>query len=166
VETAPQDLLIWFAPRPDAVLQIEKLNRDRSGLPGYEKSHINYPLRAWYPRTGDWQPGQPQAFTTVLLPHAPVADPGKLAATICALQDTPGATVLQVKDGNITRLLLFNSSGTSVSAGPLITDAEAAVLTLVDGKPSHLSAWGATGVSLDGKKLYGATKPGVAEKRL
>ena len=96
---------------------------------------------------------QPQAFTTVLLPHLPMADPEKLAATITAIQDSADATVLKVTDGETDRLIVLNTAGTRVTAGPMVTDAEAALLTLVNGKPAHLSAWHATTAVLGQKKL-------------
>jgi len=39
-----------------------------AGYSWYGKYFQNLPNRVWYPRTGDWEAGEPQAFTTVLLP--------------------------------------------------------------------------------------------------
>ncbi|MHB9131634.1 MAG: hypothetical protein ACYDBB_11170 [Armatimonadota bacterium] len=155
VDFAQRDLLIWFAPQKDAVLQIV----DGPTNSWYGNSFINMPRHVWYPRTGDWQPGQPQAFTTVLLPHKPIEDPENLAATITALQDTPDATVLKVTSGDTVRLIIMNTSGKPVTAGPLVTDAESALLTLVKGKPTHVSAWHATKVTLGKKTLLTSKQP-------
>lgn len=155
VDFAQRDLLIWFVPQKDAEMQI---------VDGYTNSwygnlYINLTRRVWYPRTAEWQPGQPQAFTTVLLPHMPMPDPEKLAAAISTVSDSPAATVLKVVDGDTTRLILMNNSGKPVTAGPLVTDAESALLTLVKGKPAHLSAWHATTAILGKKKLLSSRAP-------
>jgi hypothetical protein len=151
-ELAPRDLLIWFAPHADNALVVEKETTPRAELAPYyvpANGYINLPMRAWYQRTVDAQPGQPQAFTTVLLPHAPGLDAAKLAASITRLSDTPGCTVLQVKGEDGVRILVLNSSGKAVTTGKLTTDAEAALLTI--GKTTTVSAWHATSV------VYGTT---------
>ncbi|MHB9134230.1 MAG: hypothetical protein ACYDBB_24435 [Armatimonadota bacterium] len=155
VENAPRDLLIWYAPKPDGAMVIEKLLRERSELDCYVpmNSDMNLPLRSWYTRTGEWKPEEPQAFTTVLMPHAPGMDAAKLASSLATLQDTAEYTILQVRDGDTVRVIIMNTSGQPVSVGNLTTDAESAILTLVKGKPVHISAWHATKVTLGGKKL-------------
>ncbi len=162
VDFARRDLLIWFVPHKDAVMQIV----DGATHSWYGNCYINLTRRAWYPRIGDWQPGRPQAFTTVLLPHAPMANPETLAATIGALFDTPDATALQVVDGATSRLILLNTGGKPVALGPLATDAEAALLTLVNGKPAHLSAWRATTIKLNGRPLLTTKTPKDVDKSL
>ena len=79
--TRQRRISIWFAPQTDAVLEVERLNRSRfqifydqagklvENMP--DPSHVNLPMRAWYYRTGTWNPGSTHAFTTVLLPHDP-----------------------------------------------------------------------------------------------
>ena len=49
--------------------------------------------------------------------------------------------------------MMLNTSGKPVTADALVTDAEAAMLTLVNGKPVHVSAWHATTATLGDKKL-------------
>ncbi|OPZ86893.1 MAG: hypothetical protein BWY76_00735 [bacterium ADurb.Bin429] len=155
VDFDQRDLLIWFAPRADTAMQVV----DGYTHSWYGNLYINLTRRVWYPREGEWLPGQPQAFTTVLLPHAPMPDPERLAATISSVLDTPETAILQVADGDTTRLIVLNTGGKLVAAGPLTTDAEAALLTLVKGKPTHLSAWHAATVKLGRKTLLSARTP-------
>ncbi|MHB9024152.1 MAG: hypothetical protein ACYC7E_08245 [Armatimonadota bacterium] len=157
VDFVQRDLLIWFVPQKDAVMQVV----DGPTGSWYGNLYINLPRRVWYPRTGDWQSGQPQAFTTVLMPHLPSAEPEKLAATISKVSDSPDATVLKVIDGETVRLIIMNSGGKPVTAGALTTDAESALLTLVKGRPTHLSAWHAT-TAVYGKKTL-LTSPKVKD---
>ncbi|MHB9027073.1 MAG: hypothetical protein ACYC7E_23295 [Armatimonadota bacterium] len=171
VETAPRDLLIWFAPQPGATLTVEKLNSMREQVQAigcYVKgnSYLNLPQRAWYTHTGDWKPGEPQAFTTVLMPHAPQVNAAALAAGIKALAAPPGCTALKITDGDTQRLIILNNSGKSVTVEKLATDAEAAILTLVKGKPTRLSAWQATTAVLNGKTLAKTAKAGDVDKKL
>lgn len=169
IQTAPRDLLIWSAPRAHATLQVEKLHRPRKEIAPYYvpgNSLMNLPMRAWYTRTGNWQPGQAQASTTVLLPHAPSVDAATLADTICVVRDTPEATVLRMTDGDTTRVVVLGCSGKPVTVGALVTDAEAALVTYVKGKPSHVSAWHATRLVLDGKVLLDAAEPTTVDRAL
>jgi hypothetical protein len=125
-------------------------------------SYINLPMRAWYQRTVDAQPGQPQAFTTVLMPHAPGMDAAELAGAITLLRDEPGLTVLQVKGADATRTLLLNSSGKPVTIGKLTTDAEAALLT--PGKTTHVELWQATAAKYGSQTLVKAKTPVHAQR--
>jgi hypothetical protein len=165
VELAPRDLLIWFAPRADNVLVVEKETTPRAEIAPYYtvgNSYINLPMRAWYQRTVDAQPGQPQAFTTVLMPHAPGMDAAELAGAITLLRDEPGLTVLQVKGADATRTLLLNSSGKPVTIGKLTTDAEAALLT--PGKTTHVELWQATAAKYGSQTLVKAKTPVHAQR--
>ncbi|MHB9024994.1 MAG: hypothetical protein ACYC7E_12625 [Armatimonadota bacterium] len=159
VESAPKDLLIWFAPRPDATLQIEKLNMPRKEIINYHPatSHINMPLRAWYTRTGDWQPGQSQGFTTVLIPHDPAVKAETLVPNITPLRDDEGCSAVQIKAADAVRIALINTTGQSVTIGKLVTDAEAALVT-VTRKGTHISVWHAMNVRYGGKTLLKVKK--------
>jgi hypothetical protein len=95
----------------------------------------------------------------VLIPHDPRADPAAPAATITAIRDDGDCTVLKLADGHTVRLIVLNTSGRRVTAETVTTDAEAALLTTVQGKPSHLSAWHATHASLAGQVLHESDKP-------
>lgn len=160
LESAPRDLLIWYAPQPDGALVLEKLVHGRTGQPSYDALNINLRLRSWYTRTGEWQPEKPQAFTSILYPHPPGQDAAKLAAQISVLRDEPGVTVLQVNNGDTRYIIVLNSGGAPVTAGQLTTDAESVLLTLVKGKPASLAAWRATRVRYGAKTLHKTAKPG------
>ena len=161
--TAQRDLLVWFAPRADGVMQLVQ----GAGYSWYGHYFQNLANRVWYPRTGEWEPGQPQAFTTVLLPHVPVADPGPLADRISLIKDTPEVTAVQVQDAaGGSRTLALNSSGKTVTVGTLTTDAEAVLITRAAGKRATLSAWHATSVQYNGKEVYKAGTAGDVYKTL
>ena len=168
VETAPRDLLIWSAPKPDGTLVIEKLLRERTGIDCYTPANslMNLPMRAWYTRTRTWQPGKPQAFTTVLMPHKPTVDAAALAATISIVKDTADSTALKVADGDTVTLIVLAAPGKTVTVDRLALEAEAVMLITVKGEPRHLSAWQARRVTLDGKVLFQSNTPAVADKRL
>lgn len=172
VKVARRDLLIWFVTHPEGVMQIEAGPETSQAYGNY---FIQQPRRVWYPRTGDWRPGDPQAFTTVLLPHAPVADPERLAAGIERVTDEPGLTVISVKDAAfdrdatadqtppVDRIVLFNSSGGEATYGALVTDAEAALLTMENGRTVRISAWGAKVLRLEGKIRHESDAPQSVE---
>ncbi len=163
IYTAQRDLLIWFTPRDDGLMQLVQ----GPGYSWYGNYFHNLPNRVWYPRTGDWEAGKPVAFTTVLLPHAPIADPAELAERISLLRDTGGVTAVQVKDGaGGSRTVVLNSSGRAVTVGALTTDAEAVLITREAGKKATLSAWHATTVRYEGKDLHKSDKPGDVYKTL
>ncbi len=161
ITTAARDLLIWFVPQGEATLQIEKLHQDRSGYDCYVplNSDINLRLRAWYWRTGTWSAGQPQAFTTVLMPHAPIADAGPLAESITVLSDKPETTALRVKEGDTERLVILNSGGKRANVGSIVFEGEAAVVTYLKGRRTHFSAWKTKFISLDNTPFFRSEKP-------
>ena len=152
--SAPRDLLIWFAPTPEATMEVI----DRRNVLDYVNAHLNLQRRVWMPRSGHWEPGKPQAFTTVLLPHAPEIDAAKLASNILVIKDTPGCTALQVTLDGILYLAVLNTSGKPVAAGKLETDAESALVTFANGK-IHVAAWHATTVCFNKQSLLSTTKP-------
>lgn len=61
--------------------------------------------------------------------------------------------------GDTTRIVVLNSSGEPVTVETLATDAEAALLTMEHGKPTHLSAWHATRGMLGKKSLLSSPRP-------
>jgi hypothetical protein len=163
MDTAHRDLLIWFVPHKEAVLQVVDGPKNSSYYGNY---YINLTRRVWYPRTAEWRPEEPQAFTTVLLPHLPVAQPAKLAAAITALEDSPESTILMVTVGDTSHMIVLNSSGKQITAGDLQTDAEAALLTSLKGKPTHFSAWNATFSTMRGEVIARSEKPETVDRAL
>jgi hypothetical protein len=172
VHTAAKDLLIWFAPQADAMLEVERLNRQRFVL-SYDQNtgeivekdpsplHVNLPMRAWYHRQGTWSPGSTQAFTTVLLPHDPTVSALELAKTIETVVNTPDYTAVRVLDltDDSVRLVLINTSGGMVKVGPFETDAESGIVTYQHGKAAHFSAWHATKLAYAGHPIASAKAP-------
>ena len=121
----PWDLLIWYAPRPDARLEVTE-------------SEVDTPARSrlrptQYRCQVDMRPGVRAQFVTVLLPHAPARDATPLAAGITALADRPGLAAVRVKQGDRCELAVLNPEGTAVdldagAAGEVSTDGRAAYL--------------------------------------
>lgn len=168
ITTAARDLLIWFVPQAGATLQIEKLNQDRSGYDCYvpANSDINLQLRAWYHRTGTWPAGKPVAFTTVLIPHEPTGDGCEFGAGISVVRDGPEGTILSCKEGNTERLVILNSGGKPVSVGALEIEAEAAIVTYLNGKRTHLAGWGVKSVRLGEETLFRSTQRVTVDREL
>jgi hypothetical protein len=165
VETAPMDLLIWFVPQQDAVMQVEKVVGDRSTTNLYSNAHYNAPLRAWYTRTGDWTSDAPQAFTTVLYPHTPGSDAAKLADNITVVKDSADLTIIKITEGDTQRVIAL-SSGNSMAVDKLSTDADAALLTYRQGKLQHLSLWHCRQAKFGATVLVKSAKPIDTEKHL
>ena len=161
VETAARDLLIWYAPKQGGVLTIEKLLRERSELDCYvpANSDLNMPLRAWYTQKGEWTPEHRQAFTSVLMPHAPQADAAALAAGMTVLQDTPEATALRIAADDAVYTVVMTTPGKTATVGALTTDAEAVLIAQTKGKPGRISAWHATALTYEGKELLKSRRP-------
>ena len=101
---------------------------------------------------------QPKAVITI----RPTDNPMQMAALKPLLKSDPGRLSGEkawlLTDGDTVRLVVLNTSGKPVTAGAVTTDAEAAMLTVVTGKPSHLSAWHATRASVAGKVLLQSDK--------
>ena len=172
ISTAPKDLLIWFSPDPDSVLQIEKLKRDRTLSELYipvdpskytsSNSYINLPMRAWYTRR--MLQGIQKAFTTVLMPHDPMtlANLQALVNRIETVQDDDRTTALTITDDTYIYLIVMQSfshgrarvaATLPISGKPinLEVDGETTLLTCNhDGTPVHASAWGASALTLNG----------------
>ncbi|MGH7866295.1 MAG: hypothetical protein ACREP9_01395 [Candidatus Dormibacteraceae bacterium] len=149
IEGGDEELLIWMVPDGVAKLQVVKGPRDS----WYGPYYINLPNRVWSPRSGNWTKGKELAFATLLLPHAPSDRAAQLAATIKSLRHDNDATVIQVDRAGSTRVLAVNNGNSEVSVGPFVVKAEAAVLTVVNGKPARLSAWRATRMALQNRAL-------------
>jgi hypothetical protein len=183
ISTAPKDLLIWFSPESGNVLQIERLNGDRTLSPDYvplnpapntsSNSYINLPMRAWYTRTDKWPQGVQKAFATVLMPHDPMSldDLQSLVQRINSIEEKDEVTVLTITDDTHVYLVVMQSSGgntinveatlpVSEQLIKLITDGEATLITCnYDGTPAHVSAWGASSLSIDGDVYLQSSTP-------
>ena len=131
-DVPPWDLLVWYAPRPDAQL---KTMPDKADKVQAESGII--PTRyAW---EADVTPGTKLQFVTVLLPHAPARDASPLAAAITALVDQPGQAAVRIAQGNRCELAVLNADGTRLdldagAAGRVATDARTAYVDFDGGR--------------------------------
>jgi len=126
----PWDLLVWYAPRPDAQLKIMPDKADKVQA----ESGIIPTRYAW---EGAVTPGTKLQFVTVLLPHAPARDASPLAAGITALVDQPGQAAVRIAQGDRCELAVLNADGTRLDLGagaglPRRQPTAAARLRLVD----------------------------------
>ena len=173
ISTAPKDLLIWFSPDQDSVLQIEKLHRERTLNPVYipavpspngsSNAYINLPMRAWYTYSNYWPRGVRKTFTTVLMPHDPMTlgNLQQLVDRIKTVQDDGQVTALTIADDTSVYLIVMQTANVRARvaanlplSGQLINlqvDGEATLLTCNhDGTPIHVSTWGATALTING----------------
>jgi hypothetical protein len=132
-DVPPWDLLIWYAPRPGAGLEV--------GEPA-EKSPAGSKLVATrYAWQGDVEPGARIQSVTVLLPHAPLRDASSLAIGIKPLADRPGLAAVEIAQDGRCELAVLNPEGGKIelncaAARPVITDGRAVYIDL-GGGPSR-----------------------------
>ena len=159
----PVDLLVYFAPQAARRLQIV----DRTAA---DPRCVDIPAQLRYVWQGDAAPGQTLHFTQVLYPHSPsVKRPPSNAAgdkrnkdlvgtagadAIETLVDSKDVSILRCKfDAGRVEWVVCNPAGVRVEAGGLSTDARAAYVDVVEGKPPAVSAHDATFIKLDGVEL-------------
>ncbi len=166
LNTPPYDLLVWFAPMPDARLAvIDRTAADPRTSP--------VPAQLRYTWTGDARPGDRRHFTQLYWPHAPYRSRtasnqtgaklewlgGEHAATagaggIQVLLDTPAASVLRCTlDQDRVEWVVCNPGGGRLEAGGLVTDARFAYLDVRNGKLTAISVHQATGVKLGDEEI-------------
>lgn len=119
---------------------------ERGCYPDYR----NLQTRAWAPLKDAWHPNQsPLAFATLLVPHLPDADATALAASITTLRHDKDATVIQMITEPNRLFAAIQNTAASLAVGPILTDAEAVVVTLRrSGLGGHVSVFHATDVRL------------------
>lgn len=149
------DLLVDFSPRPGRTHTVV----DRFLENPYRGSPVQL-RQVW---SGMVRAGEELTFTSILLPHTPTFTPQDLLAPpadskdprrIEVLRDDDHVTVVkvisEVDPWNKIRhetWVLLNDTGRSVQAGPVESDAEAAILGLApDGTLQHRAAVGGTGL--------------------
>ena len=164
LHTPPQDLLVYFTPRPGCRLQVV----DRTAV---DPRAGDVPAQLRYVWRGAAQAGQKLLFTQVYYPHAPsrsqaisnapgAARPADLLGTagadgIHVLLDTPEATVLRLTlDPDREEWVVSNPGGKTVTAGGLSTDARYLYADLVKGQVKVVSAMGATFAALNGNDVF------------
>ena len=123
---SPRDLLICYAPDPQAKLEVVDESAADKTCP--------LPLRLEYTFRQKVTPDSPVTTTTLLLPHAP--GPAKdLAARARFLLNEPKRTVMEFADPTgATHVIVFNRSGQQLKAGGVTTDGSAAYVCKRGGK--------------------------------
>jgi hypothetical protein len=156
----PVDLLVYFAPQPGRRLQVV----DRTVT---DPRCAAVPAQLRYAWQGNVSQGQTLHFTQLLYPHPPserqpvsnaAGDPRNKdllgtagADAIEVLADSEKTSILRCKfDPKRTEWIVCNPAGERVSAGGLSTDARAAYVDLMNGKPQAFSAMDTTFLALDG----------------
>ncbi|MCY2990346.1 MAG: hypothetical protein NTY19_21080 [Planctomycetota bacterium] len=165
------DLLVWFAPKPDAKLQvIDRTATDPRTAP--------VPGQLRYVWQADAKAAELQHVTQLYWPHAPYRSRpaansnmtgaklewlgGEHASTagaegIEALLDTPSTSVLRCKlDKDRVEWVVCNPSGSKINVAGLTTDACFAYLDLLSGKLRAVSVNQATSVKLDTDEILPA----------
>lgn len=159
----PVDLLVYFTPQAGHRMQVV----DRTAT---DPRCLDVPNQLSYAWQGTARGGQTLHFTEVLYPHAPRVVRPKVvdkdnpknkgflgesdADAIEVLADSPAASVLRCKfDPDRVEWIVCNPSGSRLEVGELNTDARAAYLDVVHGKPIAISVADATFVTLDGADL-------------
>ncbi len=159
----PLDLLVYYLPREGAKLAVDDVTYDNS-LFQYEKPPFNnFTDRVWYQQVVDWQGGETATFDSLLLPHKPTPEGGKLAEGIESLLDEgPDRAVLQASlaDGS-TMYVGVNAEGQPLQAGPIQTDAKYFVVFV--GPEAACDYWAveATELQIEGQSTAQAGQRGT-----
>ena len=161
------DLLIYFTPRE---------NRKQTVLDRFaENAFRDSPTQLRQVWSGMARAGQEVTFTSVLLPHAPVADPGLLLVPPAGSLDQPrievardddGLTVLKVigemdpfRPSKRETWIMLNDTGQAAEAGPLASDGQVAVVGLdPQGALAIRSVIGGAQLSFRGQDQSGAAR--------
>ncbi len=149
-ESPPWDLLVYYAPRPDAQLVIAEAPIDTP----FKTQLVSTQYR-WQ---GDVEPGARLQFVTVLLPHAPMRDAAPLAERIRVLVDRPGCAAVEIDQPDRCELAILHPAGERLeltcSAGArLTTDAKAAYLDRTGGSADRILVRQATLLEIGDKQL-------------
>ncbi|OPZ85088.1 MAG: hypothetical protein BWY76_01562 [bacterium ADurb.Bin429] len=169
----PMDLLVYHAPKSDRRLQILDETAD--------VRRLDMPLSLRYVWQGVVQPGQPYAFTHLMMPDIPRRKsffntmPGGvslqevagqyIAAGVTALLDTPERSVWRVRSaGNREEWVVLNATGAAVDTDSLRTDARQAYVDTVNGKVTRVVALGASYLTLTGLDIVRQAERGDIER--
>lgn len=157
------DLLVYFSPRPGRAHTVV----DRTGENPYRGSPIQL-RQVW---SGLARAGDELSFTSILLPHAPTFTPADLIQPPADSADSPRIEVLR-DDDEVTAVkaisetdpwnkirdetwVLLNTTGQSIQAGPLDSDAQVAVVRLEpDGAIRACTAVGGSRLRFRDKDLW------------
>jgi len=134
-EEEPWDLLVWYAPRENAELEV----MPEKASDAQRRTRVFPTQYSW---EGDVHPRQRVQFITLLLPHAPMPDASKLAEGITVLADRPGLAAVQVVQANRCEIAVLNPEGTTLELGEapgrVSTDGRAVYVDLDGGTPRRV----------------------------
>jgi len=156
-ENRPWDLLLYFLPCAGAQVAIDDVTHDDT------RAIVDRPLmntatrRVWYQRSATLEPGRPQHFSSLLVPHPPTPNASALADGIEPVLDTDDAAVLKLADGRAGTLWAgINDSGRHLQAGPIATDAR--WFTVRTGPNGVAAYWliDATRLTFHGREVFSA----------
>ncbi|MFH1265149.1 MAG: hypothetical protein ABIK89_05435, partial [Planctomycetota bacterium] len=152
-DSPPWDLLIYYAPRPDAEIVVSEAPIDTP----FKTQLVSTQYR-WQ---GDVEPETRLQFLTLLLPHAPLEDAAPLAGQIHVLVDRPGCAAVEVAQPNRSELALLQPAGEKLelksSTGERIaTDAKATYVDRTDGKADRVLVREATFLDIGDRQVFRA----------
>lgn len=132
----PQDLLIYFQPTAAGEMAVEDVTQDDTLMIVNQPLMNNLKQRIAWREVAELVPGEPRTFTSVLVPHAPTPDATPLASGI-ACHAGEGWSAVSAPGAAGEVWALRNDTGGRVEIGPLVTDAERALISLGDGAPKY-----------------------------
>lgn len=157
----PYDLLVWFAPRADRVLQV--VDRTQS-----DARTADVPWEVRYAWRGVTRPGERLLFTQVYCPRPPSLDrpasnaPGAAgpagtagADGIHLLRDDLECSVLRFTfEADREEWVVINPGGAAVREGGLETDARYLYVDLQGGEVRSVNAAESSFLSLNGREIF------------
>jgi len=157
----PTDLLVWYAPKRQARLTLDDVRMDTTRWIVPTQDFLNNMTdRVWYHKAVQLKGPKRETFSTVLLPHAPMADPARLAKGISSVVDADEgrAAVKITTPGGATLWVGINEKGRPLTAGPVATDAKSFLVRQDAGRTLTYWLVEATSLKVDGKEVFAAPK--------
>ena len=150
--------LIWFTPRPNHIPQAfleESYLPGPECRPGDDADQVTGPCRAGPPFVvadrwrGEVEAAQTLWFDTLIVPHGSETSPGDVAAGIRVILAKGDSLVLELSLADETWTVMDNPAAQPLTAAGFESDARAAILRSVAGKPPYVFAEDATHVLAD-----------------
>jgi len=150
-------LLIYFTPKEGATVDYADMRRRvREGRPWYSSAPW-----AVYQCEGPIKvgPGRQAAYDTLLLPLSAQTRARTAASRIGVVADEPAVRAITLERGLQTWTMGLINDGKEHKIGPVTTDALALVVRETPDKELVIQAFGATTVSVNGRRLMESEKP-------
>lgn len=153
----PWDLLVYFLPPTEGQeIKVEDVVMDKTRGIVDRDLFTNARSRIWCQKTTQLQPGEPERFSTLLLPHAPTGDASALPTGSSVLRNTESCQVLYMELGGEQVWVGINEQGERLVMGDLVTDARQFFIRKgADGKVQWRAREG-TILGLGGESLFAA----------